>query len=561
MSPENFELGDRAGREGRLRILFFMLAINFDRVFECFLRELLERGHEVRVLLDRQKTGLPAGETALFDALRAEFPNFSYALLGRRRTPWLRAATAVRHAIDYLRYLEPEFRDAHALRERARLRASRLVRAPLRLPLLRAPSGRWAVGRLLRRVEAALPIPAKHRKLVAGHSPDVVLVSPLVGLGSWQGEHLRVAAQLGIPSVLVVASWDNLTNKGIIRDVPTWTIVWNAAQVDEATRLHGLAPERVVATGAHTFDHWFGWSPSTTRAEFAGRLGFDPARPILLYVGSSRFIAEDEAEFVSEWVRRLRASGDRRLAEAGVIVRPHPQNAGQWREFDVSELGSTVVWPRAGAAPTDAERKADYWDSLHHSSAVIGINTSALIEAAIARRPVLTLADERFRQTQEGTLHFAHLAGAEGDGGVLTVARSWGEHLSHLVAALDRPDVFARRIEGFLESFVRPDGLDRAAAPQAADIVERAAATAVERVPAPAAASVALRALTPIVVAAAVAHDLLRFPARCSRWLLARRAEAQVGRRPSSAGPRRDVVTPDAATLPPARRASREPLR
>src|SRR3712207_6916201 len=47
-----------------------------------------------------------------------------------------------------------------------------------------------------------------------------------------------------------------------------------------------------------------------------------------------------------------------------------------------------------------------FYDSLHHAAAVVGVNTTAMIEAAIVGRPVLTVLDDAFALTQRGTLHF-----------------------------------------------------------------------------------------------------------------------------------------------------------
>jgi hypothetical protein len=486
-----------------LRIVFFLRAINFDRVFECFLRELLGRGHSVDVVFDREKRGLPETATRLFDAIGREFSEFSYELVPRKREWWTAGATTLRYTIDYLRYLEPEYAEAEALRARARARVPHLLRAAVWLAD-RFPGARRGLATGLRSLEAALPVSANLRRLIRERRPDVILVSPLVGLGEAQGDYLRAAAAEGVPTVLPVASWDNLTNKGVIRDRPTLTIVWNEAQVDEAARLHGLPRDRVVAVGAHTWDHWFDWRPSTTAEEFAEKVGLTPGRPFVLYVCSSHFIAGDEAEFITDWLRRMRFGDHAELRELGVVVRPHPQNVRFWHDADVSEPGLTVVYPRGGAAPTDAERKADYYDSLHHARAVVGINTSALVEAAIVRRPVLTVVTERFRATQEGTLHFSHLTG---DDGLLLVARSWDEHFDQLADALQRPEVHQDRIASFLRRFVRPRGLDQPAAPLAVDAVERAAAAEAVPYRASSAARVAVAPAAFLVgIAAAIRH-------------------------------------------------------
>ena len=48
---------------------------------------------------------------------------------------------------------------------------------------------------------------------------------------------------------------------------------------------------------------------------------------------------------------------------------------------------------------------------MYHASATVGLNTSAMIEAAIVGRPVHTILVPEFQHSQEGTLHFRYLAG------------------------------------------------------------------------------------------------------------------------------------------------------
>lgn len=321
-----------------------------------------------------------------------------------------------------------------------------------------------------------MPVSEQSLAMIREFEPDVVVVSPLIETGSPQGDHLRAADRLGIPTGLVVSSWDNLTTKGVIRDVPDTTIVWNHDQVREAVELHGLPAESVIATGAHSHDHWFSWQPSTGVEEFATKVGLAPERPFLLYVCSSGFIAgDDEVAFVREWFERLGSSGDPALESLGVLVRPHPQNFGSWRDANVDEPGRIVVWPRGGVAPTDRQSKDDYFDSLYYAKAVVGINTSALVDSAIVRRPVFTMVGEQFRSTQTGTLHFSYLAREEGTG-LLNVADSWTDHFDQLGAALRSSDGHREQIDNFLRAFIRPQGLEQPAAPLALDAIVRAAA-------------------------------------------------------------------------------------
>jgi hypothetical protein len=174
-------------------------------------------------------------------------------------------------------------------------------------------------------------------------------------------------------------------------------------------------------------------------------------------------------DFVRRWAHALREHGGT-VADLAVLVRPHPKRPHAW---DDVEIPGVVVFPHAGHAPTDADSKADYFDSIHHSLAVIGLNTSAMIEAAIVGRPVLTVLDPDYERVQQGTLHFRYLL--EVGGGLLTVARTLDQHARQLERAIASGD--DGRSARFVAEFVRPHGLDVAATPLFVDELERFAST------------------------------------------------------------------------------------
>jgi hypothetical protein len=298
-----------------------------------------------------------------------------------------------------------------------------------------------------------------------------VVASPVVEIASPQVEFIKSARKLRIPSAVAVASWDNLTSKGLIRVVPDRVIVWNEIQRRELEEMHGVPSERVVVTGAQKFDRWFERSVSTTFEQFTRRAGLDPQRPFLLYLCSSSFIAPDELGFVRRWLQALRDSGDPVLETIGVVIRPHPQNTAQWIDPDLAPFENVVVWPRGGQHPDVGDAEAVFFDSMAHSTAVVGINTSAQIDAAIVGKPVLTV--RAFSQSQDGTLHFHYLL--RENGGFVQDAGTLDEHVAQLREALADPDAQTVAIEAFVSSFVRPHGVDRPAGPLVADALEELA--------------------------------------------------------------------------------------
>jgi hypothetical protein len=144
----------------------------------------------------------------------------------------------------------------------------------------------------------------------------------------------------------------------------------------------------------------------------------------------------------------------------------------EWKDVDLGELGA-VLW---GSNPVHPQAKQDYFDSLYHSAAVIGLNTSAFIEAGIVGRPVFTLIVPRFEENQTATVHFEYLLTV--GGGLLTVAHSFEEHARQLTDTLTNPPAGPRP---FVREFVRPHGLDRPATPIFVEQVEAMQSLVVER--------------------------------------------------------------------------------
>ena len=143
-------------------------------------------------------------------------------------------------------------------------------------------------------------------------APDVLLVSPLVDAASKQVDWIKAARTLGLRTAVCVASWDNLTNKGLLRIEPDLVVVWNDALKREAQEYHYIPEEKIAVTGAQLFDRWFAGRVTRNREEFCARVGLPDTRPFLLFTGSSSFISESHAEaaFVRRWMTALRASAD-----------------------------------------------------------------------------------------------------------------------------------------------------------------------------------------------------------------------------------------------------------
>ena len=453
-----------------MKIVFIARHYSYLRLFESAIQGLAERGHEIVLAADRSET---MGGRQMVERIAARYPNVTTCdAPGRYTGAWAELARRIRLGLDYLRFLEPRYAATPHLRQRAEERAPRAAVRLATSPLGAVVGGRRGLASLLGAAERGLPISGAMREFLIAQQPDLLLITPLIDIGSPQLDHFAAARSLGIRTVLPVGSWDHLSSKALLRSVPDRVVVWNPMQRQEAIELHGLPEERVVVTGAQCYDQWFERQPARSYQEFCARVGLDPARPFVLYTCSSLFRGTvHEPEFVEAWVRALRASTDPRLKGIGILIRPHPARLDEWRTVDLSGHKNLVFW---GAHPVDAEAKDDYFDSMYYSAGVVGINTSAFIEAAVVGKPVHTvLLPEISRDNQEGTLHFRYLLTV--NGGLLRAAPSLDEHVTLLAESLAPAGGGDERARRFVEGFVRPYGRTEAATPRFVAAIEDAA--------------------------------------------------------------------------------------
>jgi hypothetical protein len=456
-----------------MKLLFVMDSPEYLRFYDTVIQEFAARGHQVSLAVSHSREKKPVG----LEGLRAHADRVRVlGVAPEYDGMWGDIAFRLRGIMDFVRYLHPRFAAAPALRARMKRKVLPSAYRWLdRIPSL-PPGVVYGVERMLMAADRSIPTSQAIAAFLREHHPDVLLVSPLVSAGSEQVDWIKVAHAEGIRTAACIASWDNLTNKGLLRIEPDLVVVWNDAQKQEAREYHYIPEERIATTGAQLFDRWFAKEVTRDRAAFCARVGLPDTRPFLLFTGSSAFISRSNIEvpFVRRWIAAVRASADAALRDAPILVRPHPYNFHAWDPNPLTDLPAVAVYPRGSYNPIDEDSRADFFDSLYHCAAVIGVNTSAMIEAAIIGRPVFSLMSEEFAGTQEGTIHFHYLLPE--NGGFVRIAATVEEHVRQLGERLRDLEGARAETSRFVASFVRPHGVDRPATPLFVDAIERLAA-------------------------------------------------------------------------------------
>lgn len=435
------------------------------RNYESAVRLLAVRGYSVH--LGFFKISELFQETAIAECVH-DIPGISYTVYPQRTGLWTRLSRYVRQLQTYLRFLDVRYKDANKLRARAASLLPRPISWLIKVIVGPSTTRRWSFIRILRQIEKAIPLDPRILDVLKSHHPDVFLVTPLIDLRASQLDWLKAANAVGIKSCMCVASWDNLSNKSLIQIETDIVLVWNEIQKSEAVELHKIPASKIIVTGAQCYDRWFARQPSTSKEAFLHQVGLNPDKPYILYLCSSRFIAPNEVNFFLKWVQTLRKQSHLQTRELGVLIRPHPQNALQWEGLDFSSFGNVVVYPRKGANPVEKKSVKDFFDSMYHCEAAVGINTSAMIEAGILEKPVFTILDPEFSHTQEGTLHFHYLV----KGGLLYIGTSLSEHFDQLSTVLNGQSAHKAKIRTFVQNFIRPHGLAKPSSPIIVEALE-----------------------------------------------------------------------------------------
>ena len=450
-----------------MKILFVLRAAGFFPYHQTTIDHLLARGHEVTLLF--VITPGRADDRGFEEWMVQHGHRVTVANALTRSDRWRAVLFAAREARTYAsycrrgpealfyrqrwrRYLPSWLEHVAELRMADQAFRRQLTETALGLPDRLAPPASDIVSALQR------------------NRPDCVVVTPTNLLGDEEVEYVKAARAVRIPTVIPVMSWDNLTTKGLLHAIPDVLLAWHHGHHEEARVIHRVPESRIVITGSPFFDKWF--EPArriSSRAATCGRVGLDPGAPYLLYLGSSANIARDESWLVLALVQALREAEDPALRRLQVVFKPHPGGSQRnVRALPRLDDAGVRVWPRERGRPDTVDAVGQFRDVLHHAAAVIGVNTTGMLDAVLCNRPCLALAVTRYRSTQTDTSHFRRMHESH----ALLVARSVSQALHIISRTLAGDDPTAPSRQHFAATYARPRGVGAPAGEAAAIAIE-----------------------------------------------------------------------------------------
>ncbi len=347
-------------------------------------------------------------ETGAFDALDPEHTTFvassggvgnEKALSGMRALPGYVGTvddprSEARRPYRFLRHML-----LAAARRRSRTMSHKLSMLPWRKRVLYKSAALPGIRDLtLRAGKRRAGLSTELLELMQELRPDMV-IAPSNGYEPMVWDGVRAARELGIPSLALIANWDNLSSKGVFAERPDYLGVWGEQGVDHAECMHGIPRDRSRPLGAPQFEHYFRHLPGSSRSPFSFRY--------VLFAGC--FAPFDELAALE----RLEGLIERYRLDLKVVYRPHPHRfPRKVSDFvDEQRFRHVVIDPQVQELYAASSNESENWDGpqrkrlkpllppldyypalLENAEFVICPLSTMIVEAAIFERPVVVIA-------------------------------------------------------------------------------------------------------------------------------------------------------------------------
>lgn len=250
------------------------------------------------------------------------------------------------------------------------------------------PPIRWVIQHL----ELVWLPPLKVRSLIHVERPSLVFCPTMVWLAEVQ--LVRYAKRLGIRTVGMCKSWDNITSKLILPVKPDHLLVPSDRCAAEAVRYLSYPRSRISVVGLAQFDRYQDPKLQESRDTFCARVGLDPAKPYVLFCAAGLWMAPDEPKILLDLDRAIESG---QFGPLHVLVRMHPKY-----DCGAEQLKACrhIVLDRPGTYIGKDLQDWEYEDqdlthlisSLKYAAVTISTASTMSIEAAYFDRPVINIA-------------------------------------------------------------------------------------------------------------------------------------------------------------------------
>ena len=224
--------------------------------------------------------------------------------------------------------------------------------------------------------------------------PSVIIVVPGNNRFSVEDDYLLAGKERGIPTAVIVPTWDSITNKGTWISTPDVIFCWNSMHAAQLKK-HVIDSE-IKCVGAPFFDKWYDPKTSFPRVIENSKVAVN--EQYILYFGSSVNIIQNEENELTKLCRILK---DRYADKVKLYFKPHPA-----AKYYPKVVSNNFICLEKN--PIYSSANLEFMTLIKNALFVTGVNTSAFLESIVLGAEVLPIILEDSLQTK--TQHFSMLS-------------------------------------------------------------------------------------------------------------------------------------------------------
>ena len=369
------------------KIIFVGQNVSHFSYYKSSLIKLIKLGYFIEIRLDEKFSKSKLSKLVL-EFLNTHKKNTSFNWSKRGSFYYSNFLFLIRELISYSWYLRrKDNQSEYYTRRWADFFPNKISRI-LHLKFIKSILKNFFIYNSLILINKILPPPFSVILDVYRTKPDLIYASPANMKTSIEVNYLKAGNLLKLKTIIYILSWDNLTTKGVFHAKPDYFLVWNNIHKNELVKIH-KQKSKIEICGPQLFDKWL-YHPNTNSTN----IGY---KNYVLYLGSSINIIKDEKEIL-ENLCRVAANYNYK-----VLFKSHPFQTLNYTDMSIPNLIN--ISDKIKLIETDNE--INFIKNLFiESKAVIGVNTSGMIDALACGASVYSIIQENSNQTQLDSSHF-----------------------------------------------------------------------------------------------------------------------------------------------------------
>lgn len=218
------------------------------------------------------------------------------------------------------------------------------------------------------------------------------------------------ALKYSIPALAMVRSWDNTTNKGLMRQIPDYTLTNNPIIKEEATSYHDVPASSIFPMGFPQFDDAFK-SNFMPREKYFSLLNLDPKKKLVLFSPAGQQISDTDWQ-ICEILKQGQAQG-KIPSDLQFLIRSHPLDPARLTKFEPTanfyiDTPGVKFGPREKVTELLVSDQQHLMNSLYNCDILLNITSTISLDCLPFNKPQILISFDGWEKKKyiESICHF-----------------------------------------------------------------------------------------------------------------------------------------------------------